>query len=130
MGTEKQPDVAKANEVASHKSKCKAPMSCLIFNISSELKDLIAECDIPREAWQILNLNLVLDGRCQHLVVFNSFLECNMGSGDTIRSYTNRLSGYLDELSKIGKPLDELFVCYQLLRKMPEKFHFVIQCLL
>ena len=70
---------------------------------------------------------LVLCGDWLH---FNNFLECNMGSGDTIRSYTNRLSGYIDELSKMGKPLDELYVCYQLLRKIPEKFQFVIQCLL
>ena len=130
LGTEAAPDVSKTELSAQYKQRCKQAMSCLVFNISSELKGLIAECSSPSEAWRILKSNVVPDGRCQHLVAFNNFLECNIGSGETIRSYTNRLISCVDELSKMGKALDDLYVCYQLLRKMPERFQFSIQCML
>ena len=36
----------------------------------------------------------------------------------------------MEELSKMGKPIEDIYACYQLIRKMPERYQLIIQYLL
>ena len=87
--TEVKPGDDKKEELVAWTRKCKQVMSGLIFNISSDLKGLISDCVSPSKAWEILKENIVPDSRCQHMMIYNKFLECHLREGETIRNYTN-----------------------------------------
>ena len=81
------------------------------------------------KAWDTLKLNFVTDGRCQYMMIHSNFLKCNIWDAESIRTYTNRLSNLVDKLAKMSKSTDDLYVCYQLIRKMSEEFQLIIQFL-
>ena len=84
----------------------------IYFNLNSELKSLIEIYDSPKEALDILKLNLT-ENRVAHMSIYHQFLECSKGDGESISFFFVRLLGVVVEFSKIGKPVDNLYVIFQ-----------------
>ena len=47
-----------------------------------------------------------------------------------IREYSNRLSRIIDKLKSSGKPIEDIYCCFQVLRRLPERFQPLVQYLL
>ena len=131
-GIEVRPEAEPENAsvIRDFDKRSNAALFCIYQHLSGEFKSLIGECDDPKIAWQMLKDNLIPDSRSEHMMLFLKFLECHMNPGESMQSYFTRLKDALDQLFKMGKPMDETYSYYQLLRKMPEKFQPIIQFLL
>ena len=83
-----------------------------------------------KETWEMQFFHLMPDWRSSHFSLYHSFLESFIERGETVREYANRLTRILDKLKNFGKPIDDIYCCFQILRCLPEKFQSVIQFLL
>ena len=127
-GTEVRPGPDKDQK--EYNEKARKALTIIFLNLSEDLKTVIENCECPREAWEMLISHLMPDSRAAHFSLYHSFLECFIERGETVREYSNRLTKILDKLKNFGKPIDDIYCCFQILRRLPEKFQPVIQFLL
>ena len=127
-GTETRPGPDKDQK--EYDEKAQKALTIIFLNLSADLKNVIENCDCPKVAWEMLISHLLPDSRAAHFSLYHSFLECFMERGESVREYTNRLSRIIEKLKGFGKPIEDIYCCFQVLRRLPERFQQIIQFML
>ncbi len=68
------------------------------------------------------------DNRALHVSEFTEFLDC-INPNESISLFSARLSRIFDRLKAIDDDLSERYLCFQLLRYLPQEFDNLVQLL-
>lgn len=133
-GTETVPEVGKdgagRREVDEFKVRQKLALSILYLNISENYRKIIENISEPSEAWTILKQNFRPDNRSYHMQLFSELISCKCLPNEQITLFSARIRRISEQIRAIGKPVEEVYVSYQLLRNLPAKFDPIVQSIL
>lgn len=105
-------------------------LATIYLNISPEYRKIIEALDEPKDVWSTLATNFRPDNRAFHMQLFSDLIACKIETNETINLFSSRIQHIAGQLKSSGKPVDELYLSYQLLRHLPSKFDQVVQGIL
>ncbi|GFX09408.1 CCHC-type domain-containing protein [Trichonephila clavipes] len=131
-GKETAPDGKEENkrELKDFNIRQRLALSILYLNISTEYRSIIENVTDPVEAWKLLRDNFRPDNRSYHLKLFGEFFQCRIQPNEKLNIFSSRLKRICDQLEEMGKPMEETYQCYQLLKCLPSKFDSIVQNIL
>ncbi|GFU27522.1 retrovirus-related Pol polyprotein from transposon TNT 1-94 [Trichonephila clavipes] len=97
---------------------------------NTEYRSIIENITDPVEAWKLLRDNFRPDNRSYHLKLFGEFFQCRIQPNEKLNIFSSRLKRICDQLEEMGKPMEETYQCYQLLKCLPSKFDSIVQNIL
>ena len=130
-GTEKEPtgDSAKT-ELKDFNIRKRLALSILYLNISPEYRKIVENLEEPKDVWETLNRNFRPDNRSYHMKLVTELFSCKIDPGEGINLFSSRVQGVAEQLKSMGKPVEEVYLSYQLLRYLPERYDPVVQNIL
>lgn len=130
-GTEVEPEGEEVKaEVRDFNIRKRLALSTIYLNISPEYRKIIETLDDPKEVWSTLARNFRPDNRAYHMSLFSDLFACRIEKNETINLFSSRILQIGAQLEDLGKPVEELYLSYQLLRHLPSKFDPVVQNIL
>ncbi|GFY02293.1 copia protein [Trichonephila clavipes] len=131
-GKETAPDSKEENrrELKDFNIRQRLALSILYLNISTEYRSIIENVTDPVEAWKLLRDNFRPDNRSYHLKLFGEFFQCRIQPNEKLNIFSSRIKRICDQLEEMGKPMEETYQCYQLLKCLPSKFDSIVQNIL
>lgn len=134
VGNEKLPEIGKdgagKREVDEFNIRQKLALSIIYLNISENYRPVIENIADPATAWTVLRQNFRPDNRSYHMQLYNQLLSCRCQQNEQVTLFSSRLMQLAEQIKASGKPMEEVYLCYQLLRNLPQKFDSIIQAIL
>ena len=138
-GTEKPPEI-KPTEIGTgsaadlkyndFQKRAGSALSLIYMNITDDYKSLIEDANDPVEAWKLLSDHFQPESKSRHMSLFSKLLSCFILPNESVTVYSTRLRHIADQLKGIGQPIKEIYVSFQLLRYLPDKFESIVQSIL
>lgn len=102
-------------------------LSIIYLNIDTEFKRIIENCRNPIDAWKRLKWNYCPDSRSHHMKIFTDLTECKIKPNEPINFYSSWLSRVSNNIKQIDKTFNDVYVNFQILRFLPQKFDSIVQ---
>ncbi|GFW65143.1 retrovirus-related Pol polyprotein from transposon TNT 1-94 [Trichonephila clavipes] len=96
-------------------------------NISSDLKNLIMETTDGVAAWKILKDHFEPVTRARVIQLLDQFFGTKYQPGEDVRIFISRVKTAATRLQEAGHKLDDLYIGFQLIRWLPQKFQSTVQ---
>lgn len=99
-------------------------------NIQPEFKSMIRTCDTAVDAWKILKDHYQPDNQACHLQLFSELLACRIKSDESIDLFAAKIKRISEQLKDIKQEIPEIYLCFQLIRDLPDQFNLIVQSIL
>ncbi|GFU84154.1 retrovirus-related Pol polyprotein from transposon TNT 1-94 [Trichonephila clavipes] len=96
-------------------------------NISSDLKNLITETTDGVAAWKILKDHFEPVTRARVIQLLDKFFGTKYQPGEDVGIFISRVKTAAFRLQETGHKLDDLYIGFQLMRWLPQKFQSTVQ---
>lgn len=110
--------------------RCGLALSTIYLNISDEYRSLIDNIEDPVKAWKVLAAHFQPDSKARHMSLFSQLLSCYIKPDENVSLYAARLRKISEQLKDIGQPVNEIYLSFQFLRFLPDKFDSIVQSVL
>ncbi|GFX91400.1 retrovirus-related Pol polyprotein from transposon TNT 1-94 [Trichonephila clavipes] len=96
-------------------------------NISSDLKNLIAETTDGVAAWKILKDHFEPVTKARIIQLLDQFFGTKYQPGEDVGIFISRVKTAATRLQEAGHKLDDLYIGFQLIRWLPQEFQSTVQ---
>ncbi|GBN03276.1 hypothetical protein AVEN_114002-1 [Araneus ventricosus] len=101
-----------------------------VLDPDKEFRKIIEGTEDARVAWDSLKKFFEPDNRSRHMQLFSEFLACKILPGENISLFAAKLLRLQEKLKGINYPIDEDYMCFQLLRYLPSRYDSIVQSIL
>lgn len=127
-GTEKAPDeLSHEKVIRDYNAREAKSYSSIYLGVSKEYRPIISSTQDGKTAWEILESHFRPDSRARIVSLTDEFFECKPGDGEPVGLFGARIRKICDELIDAGKPMDDWFQAFQLIRHLPKEFSGITQ---
>lgn len=120
-------DKAYQKQVKDYNLRRDRAYSTLYLSIEKELRPLISETDDPVKAYEILQIHFRPDSRARTIGLTDDFFSCRIDPNEEIGLYAARLKKIATQLNDTGKPIDDWYQAFQLIRYLPPEYVGIVQ---
>ncbi|GBN43432.1 Retrovirus-related Pol polyprotein from transposon TNT 1-94 [Araneus ventricosus] len=117
-------------DLKEYRLRASTAISTIYLNISPEFRKIIEGTENARVAWDSLKKFFEPDNRSRHMQLFSEFLACKILPGENISLFAVKLLRLQEKLKGINHPIDEDYMCFQLLRYLPSRYDSIVQSIL
>ncbi|GBM78883.1 Retrovirus-related Pol polyprotein from transposon TNT 1-94 [Araneus ventricosus] len=117
-------------DLKEYRLRASTAISTIYLNISPEFRKIIEGTEDARVAWDSLKKFFEPDNRSRHMQLFSEFLACKILPGENISLFAAKLLRLQEKLKGINHPIDEDYMCFQLLRYLPSRYDSIVQSIL
>ncbi|GBN57365.1 hypothetical protein AVEN_19329-1 [Araneus ventricosus] len=117
-------------DLKEYRLRASTAISTIYLNISPEFRKIIEGTENARVAWDSLKKFFEPDNRSRHMQLFSEFLACKILPGENISLFAAKLLRLQEKLKGINHPIDEDYMCFQLLRYLPSRYDSIVQSIL
>ena len=103
--------------------------STIYLSIEKEIRPLISETDDPVKAFELLQFHFRPDSRARIIGLTDDFFSCRIDPNEEIGLYAARLKRISVQLKDAGKPIDDWYQAFQLIRYLPQEFNGIVQAI-
>ncbi|KAG8180071.1 hypothetical protein JTE90_027852 [Oedothorax gibbosus] len=103
--------------------------STIYLSLGKEIRPLISETDDPVEAFKILQFHFRPDSRARIIGLTDDFFSCRIDPNEEVGLYAARLKRIAVQLNDAGKPVDDWYQAFQLIRYLPQEFNGIVQAI-
>lgn len=128
-GTEKIPAIGPetGKDVKDFKMRQKVALSLIYLFVEPDFRRIIENYTDPKESWSKLQEHFFPDNRSQHIMLFSELTACRIKNDEKIDMFAARLQNIFRRLVAIDPSFNELYMTFQLVRFLPDRFSSIVQ---
>lgn len=129
IGKESPPNAATSTpkEIKDYEGRSGCAYSLIYLHLSEEYRSLISETDDAKLAWEKLLAHFRPDSRSRVVGLTHEFFQLQIREDEPIGLFAARIKNIVNQLKDAGRPLDEWFHSFQLIRLLPPEYTGIVQ---